>query len=384
MRWLILLAVLLAGCAAPRPQLSASEARALIAGYVPASVPDREGWAADIYTPMAVLGIPVTAENVCAVVAVTEQESGFHVDPVIPNLPAIARSELERRRERLGIPQLVLDAALGLRSSNGRTYRERLDRAKTERELSDIYEDLIGRVPLGRTFLESRNPVRTGGPMQVSVAFARVQSEEKRYPYAVVESIRDEVFTRRGGLYFGIAHLLDYPAAYDRYVYRFADFNAGRYASRNAALQAALVLLTGRALALDGDLVPGERPRDGAPGATESAALTLAPDLGMSPSEIRGALALEGRPELEATAFYRKVFALADARNGKPLPRAVIPEIELDTPKTTRKLTTRWFAERVAARHRQCIARGRSLAVSPPCPAAPGPSCREASSSRAP
>ena len=360
MRCLSFLAValaLLAGCAGPRPQLPASDARALIAAHVPPSVPDREGWAADIYTLMAVLGIPVTPENVCAIAAVTEQESGFRVDPVIPNLPAIARAELERRREKAGIPKLVLDAALGLRSSNGRTYRERLDRAKTERELSDIYEDLIGRVPLGRTFLESRNPVRTGGPMQVSVAFARAQSEEKPYPYAVVESIRDEVFTRRGGLYFGIAHLLDYPAGYDRYVYRFADFNAGRYASRNAALQAALALLTGRALALDGDLVPGEKPREGRPGATESAALALAPELSMSPSEIRSALALEGRPELAATAFYRKVFALADARNGKPLPRAVIPEIELDTPKTPRKLTTRWFAERVVARHRRCLAR---------------------------
>jgi hypothetical protein len=356
---LVLALAILAGCAAPRPQLPASDARALIASYVPPSVPDREGWAADIYTPMAVLGIPVTPGNVCAIVAVTEQESGFHVDPAIPDLPAIARSELERRREKMGIPQLVLDAALGLPSSNGRTYRERLDRAKTERDLSDIYEDLIGRVPLGRTFLESRNPVRTGGPMQVSVAFARIQSEEKRYPYAVVESIRDEVFTRRGGLYFGIAHLLDYPASYDRYVYRFADFNAGRYASRNAALQAALVLLTGRALALDGDLIPGEKPRDGKPGATESAALTLAPGLGMSASEIGHDLALESRPELEASALYRKIFAMADARNGKPLPRAVIPEIELATPKTTRRLTTRWFAERVAARHRQCIARGR-------------------------
>jgi len=143
--------------------------------------------------------------------------------------------EIERRRERLGIPELILEATLATRSTSGMTYRERLDRARTERELSDIYEDLIGRVPLGRRFLENGNPVRTGGPMQVSVAFARAQSEEKRYPYAVVESIRDEVFTRRGGLYFGIAHLLDYPASYDRYVYRFAGFNAGRYASRNAA-----------------------------------------------------------------------------------------------------------------------------------------------------
>jgi hypothetical protein len=356
---LTLALAILAGCAAPRPELPASDSRALIASYIPPAVPDREGWAADIYTPMAVLGIPVTPDNVCAIVAVTEQESGFHVDPAIPNLPAIARSEIERRREKLGIPNLVLDAALGLKSSNGRTYRERLDHAKTERELSDIYEDLIGRVPLGRTFLENRNPVRTGGPMQVSVAFARAQAEEKRYPYAVVESIRDEVFTRRGGMYFGIAHLLDYPAGYDRYVYRFADFNAGRYASRNAALQAALALLAGRPLALDGDLVPGEKPRDGKPGATESAALAVAPELGMSASDIRRALALEDRRELESTVFYGKAFAMADARNGKPLPRAIVPQIELVTPKTTRKLTTRWFAERVVARHRQCIARGK-------------------------
>lgn len=359
MQWLLLLGVaVLAGCAAPRPQLTASDSRALIASYIPASVPDREGWAADIYTPMAVLEIPVTAENICAIVAITEQESGFHVDPVIPNLPAIARAEIERRRERLGIPEMVLDAALALRSTGGKTYRERLDHAKTERELSDIYEDFIGRVPLGRTFLENGNPVRTGGPMQVNVAFARAQVEEKRYPYPVVESIRDEVFTRRGGMYFGIAHLLDYPAAYDRYIYRFADFNAGRYASRNAAFQSALSSLTGRKLALDGDLVPAGKAREAKPGPTEAAALALASELEMGPGEIGRDLALESRRELETTALYRKAFALADARNGKPMPRATVPEIELHTPKTTRKLTTRWFAERVAARHRQCLARG--------------------------
>lgn len=354
MRWFplflpALLAAILAGCAAPHPQPSASEGRALIARYIPASVPDREAWAADIYTPMAVLDIPVTPENVCAIVAVTEQESGFHVDPVIPDLPAIARAEIERRREKLGIPQLVLDAALSVRSADGKTYRERLEHVRTERDLSELYEEFIGRVPFGRTLLESRNPVRTGGPMQVNVDFAREQVKEKPYPYAVVESIRDEVFARRGGMYFGIAHLLDYPVSYERDIYRFADYNAGQYASRNAAFQNALAIAAGRGLALDGDPIAG--------GETEAAALSLATALDMSASDIRRDLGLEKREAFEATPLYRKVFALAQARHGKAVPRAVLPVIELHTPKTTRRLTTRWFAERVAARQKQCLAR---------------------------
>ncbi|HET7731159.1 MAG TPA: DUF1615 family protein, partial [Usitatibacter sp.] len=138
----------LAGCAAPRPSMTAAEGRAMVASYMPASVADKDGWAADIYSAVAVLEIPVTADNICAILSVTEQESGFRVDPVIPNLSSLAWAEIERQREKIGIPKLVLDAALSLQSSNGRSYRERLNAARTERELSDTFEDMIGRVPL--------------------------------------------------------------------------------------------------------------------------------------------------------------------------------------------------------------------------------------------
>ena len=340
------------------PALSAAEGRALVGRLLPDGIVDRTGWATDIYAAIAALEIPATPENICAAVAIIEQESGFRVDPPVPGLATIAWKEIDKRREGAGIPKLVLDAALALPSSTGKSYRERLDAVKTERQLSELFEDFIRRVPLGQTFLIDHNPVATGGPMQVSVAFAEAHAVAKTYPYPVSGTIRHEVFTRRGGMYFGIAHLLDYPAFYDRHLYRFADFNAGRYASRNAAFQSALTQASGIPLSLDGDLLRYEHGQAATkPGNTELAARVLARRLDMTDAQIRRDLELGKVRGFEQSRLYARVFALVDKLTGKPAPRAVLPRIQLQSPKITRQLTTDWFANRVDGRYRTCLAR---------------------------
>src|SRR5277367_5866412 len=257
--------------ATPPAPISPLQGRALIERSLPPNVADRPGWTTDLYAAFMVLAIKPSHENICAVVAVTEQESGFHVDQVVANLGPIAWREIDKRAAHAGVPQTIVHSVLQLKSSTGQSYSDRIDNAKTEKELSDIFEDFTGSVPLGRSLFASWNPIRTRGPMQVNVAFAEQFATEKSYPYPVKVSIADEVFTRRGSVYFGTAHLLAYPAPYDRYLYRFADFNAGQYSSRNAAFQSALSLASGIPLDPDGALLSHDSDAKG-PGSTELAA----------------------------------------------------------------------------------------------------------------
>jgi hypothetical protein len=361
----IVLCALLAACATqertPEP-VSAELVPARIVRLLPATVADRAGWAADIYAAFSTLGLEPTVNNLCAVLAITEQESSFRADPAVPGLAEIAWKEIDARAERAGLPKFAVRAALQLSSADGRSYSDRIDAVKTERELSEIFEDFIGRVPLGSSLFAKLNPVRTGGPMQVSIRFAEEHAAARPYPYPVNGSIRREVFTRRGGMYFGIAHLLAYEAPYAEPLYRFADFNAGRWASRNAAFQSALGRLAGMPLVLDGDLLPPNPKVDGAAGETEAAALVVAPRLSLSPASIRRDLERGEDAAFERTRLYERVFAHADKVAGRSVARATVPAITLKSPKFTRKLTTEWFARRVDERHRRCLANANAQA----------------------
>ncbi len=345
----------LAACGTQRPEepvLRPAEVRAKVVRLLPAKVPDRQGWATDIQAAFAARDIRPSDSNLCAVLAVTEQESTYQVDPPVPGLAKIARQEIQRRAGRLHVPGILVNSALKIDSPTGKSYDQRLSSVRTEKELSAIFDDFIAMVPMGQRLFGNFNPVHTGGPMQVSIAFA--EANAKDYPYPVKGSIRQEVFTRRGGMYFGIAHLLGYPASYPKPLYRFADFNAGWYASRNAAFQNAVSLASGIPLALDGDLVIHGSSKAGS---TELAVRAVQKQLDLSDSAVRRDLLKGDRLEFEETRLYERVFALAEKIERRKLPRQVMPGIDLKSPKITRKLTTEWFAKRVDERYQRCMKR---------------------------
>src|SRR5688572_8338280 len=118
---------LLAACTSSRvtePPVDPDVVRADISKRLPASAKNREGWAIDIFAAFEALSIKPTPQNICAAIAVTEQESTFQVNPPVPQLPEIARREIDARAARYNIPRMVVTAALNLRSSNGATYTD--------------------------------------------------------------------------------------------------------------------------------------------------------------------------------------------------------------------------------------------------------------------
>ncbi|MGL4716158.1 MAG: DUF1615 family protein, partial [Aeromonas sp.] len=110
--------------------------------------------------------------------------------------------------------------------------------------------------------------------------------------------------------------------------------------------------LSGKNLALDGDLI---RYDSDLPGNTELAVYTLASRVNMSKQAIRQSLRKGDSAEFAETDLYHRIFTLADQQAGKRQPRAILPGIQLKSPKITRNLTTAWFAKRVDDREQRCV-----------------------------
>lgn len=345
-----------------------------VARLIPAKVADRDGWATDIIVAIRLTKKTPTAERVCAVIAIIEQESGFQADPPVPNLPAIVRRGLEEKLAPLGLlAGPARDALLeGKSPGTSLTFEQRIGKLRTERDLdrlfrdiSDYYEqrfpgtfaiaDALGALLRGRR-IEDLNPVTTAGSMQVKVSFAR---ELGRSEGLEDRDVRELLYARGGGVRFGTARLIGYDASYDNIIYRFADYNAGMYASRNAAFQQQLADLTGMRLALDGDLLAYSE--NGEPKDVETnslrAMLEFGRTHGLSSWTVRRDAEKEKTRAFEETDTWNAVRAAwAESTQQEP-PYARIPDVALSSPKLSKPRTTAWYAESVARRYDACRAR---------------------------
>lgn len=347
----------------------ATFSRAEVAARLPVKLVDKEGWADDILAAIVMTKKAPTAERVCAVVAVIEQESGFQADPVVPELPAIVRRGLQEKLEPLGpLAEPAKDAVLEMKAPGStQTFNARIDKLRTERDLDRLFRDVATAVqsdsPGGFGLAQAMtmvfrggdvsdlNPVTTAGSMQVKVDFAKTLNEDLDDT-----AVRELLYTRGGGVRAGTARLIGYGASYDDIAFRFADYNAGRYSSRNAAFQQMVDDLTGITLDHDGDLMVYDkkgRAKD-ADSNTMKALLTFGASHDLSSWTIHRDVKKEKQEDFESTDTWKAVRAAWTTKTKKPPPYAQLPEVSLSSPKMAKPRTTTWFANAVKQRYLRC------------------------------
>lgn len=343
-----------------------------VARFVRSDVADKRGWALDVRDALRAAGRPVRPATVCQVLAIIEQESGYAADPAVPGLGAVVQGELDALFAKLGPVAGPVRAALLDHVAPGAdaTFEQRLGQLRTEREADLLYREIVDfhrdRHPrlakamdlLAPNLIERHNPITTAGSMQVKVDWAAARPESADLSR---ERLRDLLYTRRGGVHYGTARLMEPRADYDSPRHRFADFNAGPYSSRNAALQAIIADLQGSPLALDGDMLIYDAK--GRPARRDSqtlrALLALAATTpGLDERQIRRDLRREKEADFGQSATVKALRRAWRAKHGQRAPRARVPEVALDSPKMKSGRTTAWFADNVMRRYEACRERG--------------------------
>ncbi|MCP4805520.1 MAG: DUF1615 family protein [Proteobacteria bacterium] len=365
---ILALALACGGGVEPDPGLSLDELTELVRS----DVDDDLGWATDVRDALRRADRVPDTEHACQVLAIIEQESGYEADPAVPGLAGIVERELEAEVEAFGfLGDKALELLLDVGPEGEPTFRERLGSVRTERDVDIVFRELADfhkgeREKLAKAFSlvlprieEKLNPVSTAGSMQVNVGYAQnhpVSAGMER------EEVRDLLYTRHGGVLYGTLRLFDHEAAYDDPIYRFADFNAGQYGSRNAMFQTLLSELMAEDLTPDGDLLIWTDR--GTPAHTDGETVNallrwrmeFAPDL--SETRMRWELRSEKERSFEDTATWERVRQTwSDQHEGAEPAYARVPDVALDSPKLSGQWSTKTFAERADRRYEDCLKR---------------------------
>ncbi len=355
-------------------ELSIGRTAQLISAARPGVV-EPQGWAIDLLDVLRSQSLPASRENVCSAIAIIAQESGFVADPAVAGLGALAEKTLRGKFDRIPILGRMAIRFLETTPSAGDSYLARIRAARTERDLDMTYRTMVDdagkksslsilvQSGLLNQAIEDRNDINTIGSMQVSVRFALAKAQERRWlpmTLADVYAVRDDLYTRHGGMYYGVMQLLGYDSGYNRKIYRFADYNAGRYASRNAAFQNMISKLINMKLAHDGDLLLYNKDQQALVKVSSSEealrALIKQYGLGIDNKSLRSDLVKEKYAEFPATQTYLMVRDLFARKTKKQIAFAEVPSIELNSPKIRHRMTTQNFADSVDRRYQKCIA----------------------------
>ena len=387
---ILTLSVILAACGdnswwskKNQPTLDADQIKQLL----PPRINERSAWAKDIFDITEQLDIPQTKENICSIVAVADQESNFVADPQVAGLGEKAVKEVEDRLDEKFKDKLgdaiggtlagYFQEVLKNQPSPDNNYLSQMRRVKTERQLDELYREIFSYMSkhyhvsaltgaaklVGQDFAEKLNPVTTLGSMQVHIGYAK---EHKRQS-GNIAALRSDLYSRYGGLYYGIHRLMMYPADYNKAIYRFADYNSGMYSSRNAAFQSMLNALTNTKLDLDGDLLL--YTKDGSIRSTisqserELTSIFASNNMLVTPRQIRTDLKKEKEKNFEDTATYRAVTKLYQEKMAKEPMYAIMPEVVISGPKLSRDYNTNWFATRVNGRYQSCMQRAKRIKI---------------------
>ncbi len=361
------------------PGLSAKQTEHLIELAEP-SLTNSFEWAKDLRNALEAHHLELSHENICAMIAVISQESSFAANPRTSGLSVKAIQALAEKLVK--IPQLGHRNARSLvtwlkhKPNVRNSYWNRFRNAKTERELDLTYRKMIsdnlslhGKPDkllqdnaLLRGIIEDNNEIDTIGSMQIAISFAvQVEQQRLRRPLKLDEiwAIRDRMYTRKGGMYYGALLLLGYDVGYDKKLYRFADFNAGRFASRNAAFQTTVAELLGKPLTADGDLLiydPQGKPVPTISNSEQAINETVQKyRLGLTAEEIRNDLLQEKQVDFNRTRTYRAITQHYQKLTGKRAPTAIVPNIVLHSEKITRTMTTEKFTNTVNKRYQRCM-----------------------------
>ena len=387
---ILTLSVILAACGdnswwskKNQPTLDADQIKQLL----PPRINERSAWAKDIFDITEQLDIPQTKENICSIVAVADQESNFVADPRVAGLGEKAVKEVEDRLDEKFKDKLgdaiggtlagYFQEVLKNQPSPDNNYLSQMRRVKTERQLDELYREIFSYMSkhyhvsaltgaaklVGQDFAEKLNPVTTLGSMQVHIGYAK---EHKRQS-GNITALRSDLYSRYGGLYYGIHRLMMYPADYNKAIYRFADYNSGMYSSRNAAFQSMLNALTNTKLDLDGDLLL--YTKDGSIRSTisqserELTSVFASNNMLVTPRQIRTDLKKEKKKNFEDTATYRAATKLYQEKMAKEPMYAIMPEVVISGPKLSRDYNTNWFATRVNGRYQSCMQRAKRIKI---------------------